>query len=55
MIKDLSYDEVYQVWQEFLWPERNNILPMSNMRYKDTSYDNIYKKKLPQKLRKIKT
>ncbi len=47
MIKELLYNEVHQVWQEFLWPERNNILPMSNMRYKDTAYDNIYKNYKP--------
>lgn len=43
MIKELPYDTVYEFWKEYLWPERNTILPMSTMRYKDTAYDGILK------------
>tara|TARA_B110000503_G_scaffold58423_1_gene93433 strand:- start:1508 stop:1951 length:444 start_codon:yes stop_codon:yes gene_type:complete len=43
VIKELPYDTVYEFWKEYLWPERNTILPMSTMRYKDTAYDGILK------------
>lgn len=36
MIKEIDFTTIKSIWQENLWPDRNDITPLSNMRYKDT-------------------
>jgi len=47
MIREIDFDTIKNIWQEYLWPGRQIILPMSNMRYKDTPYLEISKKYTP--------
>jgi GNAT superfamily N-acetyltransferase len=38
MIKEIDFATIKSIWQEYLWPNRKDIMPMSNMRYQDTPY-----------------
>lgn len=47
MIRELEYDIVYFFWKTYLWPDRENIEPMSSMRFMDDPYPEILKKYTP--------
>lgn len=35
MIKEIDFKTIKEIWQQHLWPDRINITPLSNLRYKD--------------------
>jgi len=47
LIKQLSFEEIKPIWKNNLWTDRGEILPMSNMRYKDIPYTSISKRYTP--------
>jgi GNAT superfamily N-acetyltransferase len=47
LIKQIAFEEIKSIWKEHLWPAREEILPMSNMRYKDIPYTSISKRYTP--------
>ena len=41
MIKQIDFETISPIWKKYLWPDKKEILPMSNMRYKDIPYTEI--------------
>jgi GNAT superfamily N-acetyltransferase len=47
MIKEISFDTIYNFWSKDLWPDRKQINSMSNMRFMDTANLSISKIYVP--------
>ena len=47
MIEYITFLDIQEIWKKHLWPNRKEILPMSNMRYEAIPYTSISKKYTP--------